>query len=67
MAKNKNMKATRLGDILVEKGIISSNQLKIAIDEQKRLREPSQFPENRSLFWEDYRRFGFEYVIGKKE
>ena len=38
MAKNKNMKATRLGDILVEKGIISSNQLKIAIDEQKRLR-----------------------------
>lgn len=33
-----NVKATRLGDILVEKGLISSSQLKIAIDEQKRLR-----------------------------
>jgi hypothetical protein len=33
-----NMKATRLGDILVEKGLINSSQLKIAIDEQKRLR-----------------------------
>lgn len=36
MAKNK--KATRLGDILVEKGLITSSQLTIAIDEQKRLR-----------------------------
>jgi len=26
--------------------------------EQKRLQEPSIFPENRSLFWEDYRRLG---------
>ncbi|WP_243638766.1 Coenzyme F420 hydrogenase/dehydrogenase, beta subunit C-terminal domain [Lucifera butyrica] len=38
-----------------------------ALNEQKRLREPSQFPENRRLFWEDYGRFGFEYVIGKIE
>lgn len=37
-----------------------------ALNEQKRLHEPSQFPENRSLFWDDYRRFGFEYVIRKK-
>jgi coenzyme F420-reducing hydrogenase beta subunit len=36
-----------------------------SLKEQKRLREPAEFPENRSLFWEDYRRFGFEYVIGK--
>lgn len=36
-----------------------------SLNEQQRLREPSQFPENRSLFWEDYKRFGFEYVIGK--
>jgi len=38
-----------------------------SLNEQKRLREPTQIPENRSLFWEDYRRFGFEYVIGKIE
>ena len=38
-----------------------------ALNEQKRLREPSEFPPNRSLFWEDYRRFGFEYVIGKQK
>lgn len=38
-----------------------------SLNEQKRLREPSQFPENRSLFWEEYRRLGFEYVIGKIE
>ncbi|MBP2666774.1 MAG: 4Fe-4S ferredoxin [Firmicutes bacterium] len=36
-----------------------------ALNEQKRLSEPSQLPENRNLFLEDYRRFGFEYVIGK--
>lgn len=36
------------------------------LNEQKRLREPTKFPENRNLFWEDYKRFGFEYVIGKK-
>ena len=34
--------------------------------EQKRLREPTEFPENRNIFWEDYKRFGFEYVIEKK-
>lgn len=33
-----NIKATRLGDILVEKGLISTSQLKVAIAEQKRLR-----------------------------
>lgn len=33
------------------------------LTEQKRLREPSQFPENRSLFWENYRRFGFEAIL----
>ena len=37
-----------------------------SLTEQKRLHEPSQFPENRSLFWEDLRRFGFEYVLGKR-
>lgn len=36
MAKSK--KATRLGDILVEKGLITSSQLNIAIEEQKKLR-----------------------------
>ena len=33
-----NIKATRLGDILVEKGLITDSQLKLAITEQKRLR-----------------------------
>lgn len=33
-----NIKATRLGDILVEKGLINDSQLKLAIAEQKRLR-----------------------------
>jgi coenzyme F420-reducing hydrogenase beta subunit len=36
-----------------------------ALNEQKRLRKPSQFPENRIRFWDDYKRFGFEYVIGQ--
>jgi len=36
-----------------------------SLKEQKRLSEPSQLPENRSLFWEEYKRFGLEYVIGK--
>lgn len=34
-----------------------------SLNEQKRLCEPSRIPENRSNFWDDYRRFGFEYVI----
>ncbi len=34
-----------------------------ALHEQKRLSEPSQFPENRHQFWEDYKRFGFAYVM----
>ncbi len=34
----KNIKATRLGDILIEKGLIDSQQLGLAIAEQKRLR-----------------------------
>jgi hypothetical protein len=37
------------------------------LNEQKRLREPSQFPQNRSLFWEQYRRLGLEYVIEKNK
>lgn len=37
------------------------------LNEQKRLREPAPLPANRSLFWEDYRRFGFAYVIGNRE
>jgi hypothetical protein len=36
-----------------------------SLNEQKRLREPSQFPENRSLFGDDFRRFGLKYVIDK--
>ena len=38
-----------------------------SLKEQKRLSEPSKLPKNRSLFWEDYKRFGLEYVIGKLE
>jgi coenzyme F420-reducing hydrogenase beta subunit len=38
-----------------------------SLNEQKRLSEPSPFPKNRGLFWEDYKRFGFEYVMGKIE
>lgn len=34
-----------------------------AINEQNRLREPARFPKNRHRFWEEYRCFGFEYVI----
>jgi len=37
-----------------------------SLNEQQRFREPLQFPETRSAFWDAYRRFGFEYVIGKK-
>lgn len=36
-----------------------------SLREQRRLHEPSELPENRSLFWEEYRRFGFEYVMKK--
>jgi coenzyme F420-reducing hydrogenase beta subunit len=36
-----------------------------SLNEQKRLREPSQIPENRSLFWDDFRHLGLNYVIEK--
>ena len=36
-----------------------------SLKEQKRLSEPSKLPENRTLFWEEYKRFGLAYVIGK--
>ncbi|MHC1745696.1 MAG: Coenzyme F420 hydrogenase/dehydrogenase, beta subunit C-terminal domain [Negativicutes bacterium] len=38
-----------------------------ALNEQKRLSKSSQSPGKRSIFWEEFRRFGFEYVIGKLE
>ena len=34
-----------------------------SLTEQQRLREPVKFPDNRDKFWEDYRKFGFEYII----
>jgi coenzyme F420-reducing hydrogenase beta subunit len=36
-----------------------------ALNEQKRLREPSALPAGRSQFWQEYRSFGLEYVINK--
>ena len=35
------------------------------LQEQKRLSEPSKFPEKRSSFWEDYRCLGFEGLLNK--
>lgn len=32
------------------------------LTEQKRLSTPPIYPENRSLFWKDYRKFGFQYI-----
>lgn len=37
-----------------------------SLNEQRRLSEPSPCPENRNLFWEDYKRLGFKYVIEDK-
>lgn len=34
-----------------------------SLTEQKRLSEPSKFPERRSRFWEDYRRLGFQKLL----
>lgn len=34
-----------------------------SLAEQQRLSEPVQFPEDRSKFWDDYRKHGFEYII----
>lgn len=36
-----------------------------ALNEQKRLQQPSKFPENRKAFWEDYKTFGLRYVLEK--
>lgn len=38
---------------------------KEAIMEQKRLSEPIKFPKNRDEFWNDYNKFGFEYIINE--
>ena len=60
-------KGTALFDQCRQDLIAEERPKEESLNEQKRLHEPSQFPENRSLFWENYRRFGFEYVIGKKD
>ncbi len=38
-----------------------------ALNEQKRLREPSALPAGRSQFWQDFQNYGLEYVINKVE
>lgn len=38
-----------------------------SLNEQRRLSEPSKFPQNRNQFWDEYRRSGLEYVLGKIE
>lgn len=38
-----------------------------SLNEQQRLREPVKFPENREQFWNDYRKYGFEYIIENLE
>ena len=38
-----------------------------SLNEQMRLSEPVEFPDNRSLFWEDYKEHGFEYIIEQLE
>jgi coenzyme F420-reducing hydrogenase beta subunit len=34
-----------------------------SLAEQQRLGEPIRFPESRQKFWDDYRKYGFEYII----
>ena len=34
-----------------------------SLNEQQRLSEPTKIPENRAEFWQDYEKFGFEYII----
>ncbi|WP_241428046.1 Coenzyme F420 hydrogenase/dehydrogenase, beta subunit C-terminal domain [Clostridium tetanomorphum] len=34
-----------------------------SLTEQQRLSEPIKFPESRKKFWEDYRKYGFQYII----
>lgn len=34
-----------------------------SLAEQQRLSEPIKFPESRNKFWDDYRKYGFEYII----
>lgn len=34
-----------------------------SLAEQQRLSEPVKFPESRNKFWDDYRKYGFEYII----
>lgn len=34
-----------------------------SLAEQQRLSEPIKFPENRKKFWDDYKKYGFEYII----
>ena len=34
-----------------------------SLAEQQRLSGPVKFPESRKKFWDDYKKFGFEYII----
>lgn len=36
-----------------------------SLNEQQRLSEPTKIPEDRDKFWDDYHKFGFEYIIKK--
>lgn len=43
--------------------IAQERPIEESLNEQQRLREPSQIPEDRHLFWENYRRLGFKHVL----
>ena len=45
--------------------IIEERPQEETLSEQQRLHAPAEFPGDRSLFWEEYRRFGFDYIINK--
>nr|WP_291580254.1 Coenzyme F420 hydrogenase/dehydrogenase, beta subunit C-terminal domain [Clostridium sp. UBA6640] len=45
--------------------IVEERPKEEALNEQKRLNEPSSLPENRSQFWKDYKDFGFKYILNQ--
>lgn len=59
-SKGRSLLEHSLEDLVAEE-----RSMKEVLNEQKRLSEPLPFPENRSLFWTEYKSFGFEYILHK--
>lgn len=56
-------KGQELLDTMKDHMVYEKRPASESLNEQDRLRIPVEFPENRAQFWDDYRKYGFEYII----